>query len=137
MLQPKKVKYRKRQKGRSLKRKIATKGNFLVHGEVGLKSLEAKIIYDREIESALNELKRRLGKRGRHWLRIFPHLPKTKKPPETRMGSGKGDVDAYVTFVKPGSIIFEASGLSLDVLKEALKKASYKLSIKTQIVTKQ
>lgn len=136
MLQPKKVKYRKRQKGRSLNRKIATKGNYLVHGEVGLKSLEARIIYDREIESAMNELRRRLGKKGRYWLRIFPHLPKTKKPPETRMGSGKGDVDAYVAFVKPGSIIFEASGLSLDILKEALKKSSYKLSVKTQVVVK-
>ncbi|GIW65079.1 MAG: 50S ribosomal protein L16 [Candidatus Parcubacteria bacterium] len=136
MLQPKKLKYRKRQKGRSLNRKIATKGNFLVHGEAGLRSLEAKIIYDKEIESAMNELRRRLGKKGRYWLRIFPHLPKTKKPPETRMGGGKGDVDAYVTFVKPGSIIFEASGLDIDTLKEALRKAAYKLSIKTQVITK-
>ncbi|MCS7200596.1 MAG: 50S ribosomal protein L16 [Patescibacteria group bacterium] len=136
MLQPKRLKYRKRQKGRSLNRKIATKGTTLIHGEVGLRSLESKIIYNREIESAMNELKKRLGKKGRYWLRVFPHLPKTKKPPETRMGGGKGDVDAYVTFVKPGSIIFEASGISLDMLKQALKKAAYKLSIKTQIISR-
>lgn len=134
MLQPRKLKYRKAFKGRSLNRRIITKGHLLVHGEIGLKALETKMIDSREIEAAVDELKRRLGKKGRYWLRIFPHKPKTKKPPEVRMGGGKGDVETYVAVVRPGTIIFEVSGLSPEELKKALYYTQRKLSIKTKIV---
>ncbi len=137
MLQPKKLKYRKFQKGRSLNRKIITKGTNLDYGEMGLQSLETKIIYDKQIESCINILKKYLGKKGRFWLKIFPHRTKTKKPPETRMGGGKGDVENYVTVVRPGTIIFEVSGVDKELLKEALKQAAYRLPIKTKIVTKE
>lgn len=134
MLQPKKLKYRKSQKGRSLKRNIAVKGVELSYGNFGLKSLETRMITSKQIESCLNVLKKTLGKKGRFWLKIFPHKPKTKKPPETRMGGGKGDVEDYVALVRPGIILFEVAGLDDETLKKALKKASYKLPIKTKIV---
>ncbi|MER3570396.1 MAG: 50S ribosomal protein L16 [Patescibacteria group bacterium] len=135
MLAPKKLKYRKSFKGRSLKRRIITKGHTLVHGEAGLKALETKMIDAHQLESAINELKRRLGKKGRYWMRIFPHKPKTKKPPEVGMGGGKGDVETYVAVVRPGTIMFEVSGLPLEELKNILKRVQYKLSVKTKIVT--
>jgi len=135
MLQPRKLKYRKAFKGRSLGRKIITKGHLLSFGEMGLKALETKMVDAREIEAAINELKRGLGKKGRYWLRIFPHKPKTKKPPEVRMGGGKGDVDTYVALVKPGTIMFEVAGFSKDNLKSLLKRVQHKLSVKTKIVS--
>jgi len=136
MLQPKKLKYRKSQKGRSLKREIITKGTELIHGQFGLKSLESRFLTDRQIESCINVLKKKIGKKGRFWLRIFPHKPKTKKPPETRMGGGKGEVENYVALVRPGTVLFEISGSDDNILKEALKQASAKLPIKTRIVKK-
>jgi len=134
MLQPKKLKYRKTQKGRSLKRKIAVKGIKLSHGEMGLKSLETRMITSKQIESCINVLKKNLGKKGRYWLKIFPHKPKTKKPPETRMGGGKGDVEDYVALVRPGTILFEVAGMDKESLKNVLRQAVYKLPIKTKIV---
>ncbi len=136
MLQPKKLKFRKVQPKRGLRKRIAFKGESLVYGDAGLKSLETKLIKDKQIEACLAELKRGLGKKGRYWLRIFPHLPKTKKPPETRMGGGKGDVEGYVALVKPGTIIFEVAGLDKESLRNVLKAISYKLPIKTKIVEK-
>lgn len=137
MLQPKKLKYRKAQKGRSLNRKIATKGTEISYGEMGLQSLETRMISSKQIESCLNILKKYLGKKGRYWLKIFPHKPKTKKPPETRMGGGKGDVEDYVAIVKPGTVIFEVAGLDKESLKSALKQAAYRLPIKTKIISKE
>jgi large subunit ribosomal protein L16 len=137
MLQPKKLKYRKSQKGRSLNREIITKGTELIHGKFGLKSLESRFLTDRQIESCINVLKKTMGKKGRLWLRIFPHKPKTKKPPETRMGGGKGDVENYVALVRPGTLLFEISGPDENILRKALKQASYKLPIKTKVVVKQ
>lgn len=102
---------------------------------MGLKALETKMIDAKEIEAAINELKRGLGKKGRYWLRIFPHKPKTKKPPEVRMGGGKGDVETYVAVVRPGTIMFEVAGLSKDDLKSLLKRVQHKLSVKTKIVS--
>jgi len=134
MFQPRKVKHRKWQKGRSLNRGIITKGFSLVQGEMGLKSLETKILKDKEIEAAWNEIKRVLGNKGRAWLRIFPHKPITKKPPEVRMGGGKGDVVGYAAVVRPGTVLFEVSGNDPDLLQTALVRASRKLSIKTKIV---
>lgn len=136
MLQPKKLKYRKAQKGRSLNRKIITKGTELTWGDLGLKSLETRMITSKQIQSCVNVLKKGLGKKGRYWLRIFPHKPKTKKPPETRMGGGKGDLEDYVAVVRPGTILFEVAGLDKETLKEILKQAIYKLPIKTKIVEK-
>lgn len=136
MLQPKKLKHRKIQIRRMLKDSLALKGTKLVYGDVGLKALETKLISSKEIESVINKLKRGLGKKGRYWLRIFPHFPKTKKPPETRMGGGKGDIEDYVTPVKQGMILFEVDGLSKESLKEVLKQCAYKLSVRTKIVTR-
>mgnify|MGYP001773083547 CR=1 FL=1 len=135
MFQPRRTKHRKWQKGRSLSRTITTKGFRLAQGEMGLKSLEAKFLTDKQIEAAWNEIKRNLSNKGRVWLRIFPHKPITKKPPEVRMGGGKGDVAGYVCFVKPGTILFEVSSNNKELMFEALKKASYKLPIKTKIVS--
>lgn len=137
MLQPKKLKYRKAHKGRSLNRRITTKGTEITYGEMGLQSLETKMISSRQIESCLNILKKYLGKKGRYWLKIFPHKPKTKKPPETRMGGGKGDVEDYVAVVRPGTVIFEVAGLDKESLKTALKQATYRLPIKTRIISKE
>ena len=136
MLQPRKLKFRKPHIDRLLKGHLTSKGTELNYGVVGLKALEAKLITDRQIESCLSELKRNLGKKGRYWLRVFPHFPKTKKPPETRMGGGKGDIEGYVTHVKPGAIIFEVDGLDKETLKSVLKKVAYKLPVKTKIVEK-
>lgn len=136
MLQPRKLKYRKSHTDRFLKNKIATKGSDLDFGEAGLKSLEAKFITDKQIEACLSILKKGLGKKGKYWLRIFPQIPKTKKPAETRMGGGKGDVEEYVAAVKPGTMIVEVAGLDKNSLKNVLKAISYKLPIKTKIVEK-
>lgn len=136
MLQPRKLKYRKPQIERLLKDKIALKGSKLVYGIVGLKSLETKLITNKQIEACLNEIKRQLKKKGRYWLRIFPHFPKTKKPPETRMGGGKGDIENYVVHIKPGTIIFELDGPDKELLKNVLKKVAYKLPFKVKIIEK-
>lgn len=135
-MEPRKIKFRKPHLERRLRGKIATKGDTLVYGEMGIKSLESKLIRAKQLEACIAELKRKLGKKGRYWLRVFPHFPRTKKPAETRMGGGKGDIDEYVGFVKPGTIIFEVGGLEKAILKEALKGISYKLPVKTKIIEK-
>ncbi len=112
-------------KGRRLKRAIATANIDLDFGNYGLKSLETKYLKDKQIEAALKELKRILGKKGRVWLKIFPHLTRTKKPEGVRMGGGKGDIDHYATLVKAGNILFEVYTLSEDLAFEALKSASF------------
>jgi large subunit ribosomal protein L16 len=135
MLQPRKLKHRKWQKGKRLKRKVTTKGCYLAFSDYGLKSLEAAYIKDKHIETCLKEMKRILGKKGRVWSRVFPHLTRTKKPEGTRMGGGKGDIDHYVVLVKPGTILFEVEGKDKNLIISALRSASYKLPIKTKIVT--
>ncbi len=136
MLQPKKLKHRKWRKGKSLDRSIITKGFDIVFGEYGLKSLETSYIKNNQIEACIKEIKRILGKKGRMWLRIFPHLTRTKKPEGVRMGGGKGDIDHYAALVKPGTILFEVESKDKDLAISALKSASYKLPIKTKIVSK-
>jgi large subunit ribosomal protein L16 len=136
MLQPRKLKHRKWMKGRRLKRAIATANIDLDFGNYGLKSLETKYLKDKQIEAALKELKRILGKKGRVWLKIFPHLTRTKKPEGVRMGGGKGDIDHYATLVKAGNILFEVYTLSEDLAFEALKSAGCKLPIKVKIIKK-
>ncbi|MCS7165545.1 MAG: 50S ribosomal protein L16 [Candidatus Calescibacterium sp.] len=135
MLAPKKTKYRKTQRGR-MKRK-ATSGNRVIFGDYGLQALEPGWITSNQIEAARIVISKNLKKGGKVWIRIFPHKSITKKPAETRMGGGKGDVDKYVAVVRPGTIMFEVTGLKEDQAMEVLKQASYKLPIKTRFVVKQ
>ena len=134
MLMPKKVKYRKRQKGR-LKGK-ATGGNTVSFGQYGLKALEPGRISNRQIEAARIAITRHAKRGGKVWIRIFPDRPFTKKPAETRMGKGKGSPEGWVALVRPGRILYEVEGLSKEVAHEALRLASQKLSIKTKVVTR-
>ena len=134
MLTPKKTKYRKAQKGRSLKRDFESRGVELEYGNFGICSLENKRITSRQIESARRILLRFIRKGGKIWIRVFPDKPVTKRPPEKRQGGGKGDVDHYVFQAKPGRVIFELGGiLEVDAMN-ALKQISYKLPFKTKII---
>ena len=134
MLSPKRTKYRKVQKGR-MKGK-ATRGNVLTQGDYGIQALEASWITANQIESARITLSRHTKKTGNMWIKIFPDKPITKKPAETRMGSGKGNLEYYVAVVKPGRIMFEISGISEVESREALRKAIHKLPIRCKIVSK-
>jgi large subunit ribosomal protein L16 len=134
MLMPKRVKYRKQMRGR-MKGK-ATRGAEVHFGDYGLQALEPGWISSRQIEAARRAIVRALRRRGKVWIRIFPDKPFTKKPAETRMGKGKGNVEYWVAVVKPGRVMFEVGGLPEDVSKEALNLASYKLSVKTKIITR-
>ena len=132
MLAPRKIKYRKIQKGR--RRGMANSGNYVAFGTYGLKAMEAGWITSRQIEAARITISRRVRKVGRMWIRIFPHKPITKKPAETRMGKGKGGVEYWVSVVKPGRILFEIDGVSLIEAQKAFRDASHKLPMKTKIV---
>ena len=135
MLAPRKVKYRKRQRGR-LKGK-ALRGNKVSFGEFGLKAVTSGRLTARQIEAARRAMTRRVKRGGKMWIRIFPHLPVTKKAAETRMGSGKGNPEYWVAAVKPGRILFEISGVEEELAREALLTASHKLPIKTLFVRKE
>jgi len=135
MLVPKRTKFRKMQKGRI--RGNATRGTKLVHGDYGIAALEPTFITNNQIESARVVLSRYTKKFGKMWITIFPDKPITKKPAETRMGSGKGNPEYFVAVVKPGRVMFEISGLDEATSKEALKKAIQKLPIKCKIVSKE
>jgi len=129
---PKRVKYRKQQRG-SMTGKA--KGGTSVHfGEYGLKALEAEWVTARQIEACRVTMVRTLKRNGKLWMRIFPDKPVTKQAQDSRMGKGKGNVEMWVSVVKPGKIMFEIGGVSEELAKKALKKASDKLSIKTKIV---
>ena len=134
MLTPKRQKYRKQQRG-SMKGN-ATRGTKLSFGDYGLQALSTGWISSRQIESARRAISNYTQRGGRIWITIFPDKPITKKPPEVRMGGGKGDIDAYVAPVKPGRIMFEMAGVTAEVAKEALRLASHKLSVKTRILVK-
>ncbi len=134
MLMPKRVKYRKTMRGRM--RGKAYRGSDVHFGEFGLQALEPGWISARQIEAARRAIVRAIRRRGKVWIRIFPDKPFTKKAAETRMGKGKGNVEYWVSVVKPGRIMFEVGGLPEDIAREALKLASYKLSIKTKVVTR-
>lgn len=132
MLMPKRVKYRKVQRGRMKgKSKGGTKLSF---GEYGLQALEAGWLSSRQIEAARVALTRYIKRGGKVWINVFPHKPVTKKPAETRMGGGKGVPESWVVVVKPGKILFEISGVSMEVAKEAIRLASNKLSIKSKFI---
>ena len=134
MLMPKRVKWRKQMRGRMTGK--ALRGAEVSFGEFGLQALEPGWITARQIEAARRTIVRGMKRRGKIWIRIFPAKPYTHKPPETRMGSGKGNVEYYVAPVKPGRVMFEVSGLSADVAIAALKSAQYKFSIKTKVVAR-
>jgi large subunit ribosomal protein L16 len=130
MLAPKKVKYRKQQRGRMYG--DAGRGSSLAFGDFGLKTLERGWITAREIEAARVALTRHVKRGGRVWVRIFPDKPVTKKPAETRMGKGKGPPEFWVAPVKPGRMLFEMEGIPRDIAQEALRLAAHKLSVSTQ-----
>ncbi|HHY87722.1 MAG TPA: 50S ribosomal protein L16 [Chloroflexi bacterium] len=134
MLMPKRVKWRKQQRGNT--RGKALRGAELTYGEYGLMSLEPGWVTARQIEAARRTISRSMRRRGKVWIRIFPDKPYTQKPPETRMGKGKGNVEYWVAVVRPGRIMFEVGGLDAETAKEALHQASYKFSVKTKIVSR-
>jgi len=135
LLQPKKTKYRKQQKGRV--RGIATSGTTLAFGEYGLKVLEGGWLTAQQIEAGRVAIVRTAKKGAKIWIRVFPDKPITKKPAETRMGKGKGPVEGYVAVVKPGKIIYEIAGVPEEVAKEALRLAASKLPFKCKIVSRE
>jgi len=132
VLAPRKIKYRKTQKGR--RKGMANSGDYVSFGSFGLKALEAGWITSRQIESARITISRKVRKIGRMWIRIFPDKSITKKPAETRMGKGKGSPEYWVAVVKPGRILFEIEGLDQKEAEETFKLCSYKLPIKTKTV---
>lgn len=134
MLMPKRVKYRKQQRGRM--RGKAQRGSTVAFGSFGLKALEPGWITSRQIEAARVALTRRMKRDGKVWIRIFPDKPVSKKPLETRMGKGKGAPEFWVAVIKPGRVMFEVGGVSSELAHEALKLAAYKLPLKVKIVTR-
>jgi large subunit ribosomal protein L16 len=134
MLQPKRTKYRKQQKGRN--RGLAHRGSLVSFGSFGLKTLDAGRITNRQIEAARIAMTRHMKREGKVWIRIFPDKPITSKPLEVRMGKGKGNLDHYVALVKPGRVMFELDGVSEEVAREALRLAAQKLPVKTRTVTR-
>ena len=132
MLSPKKVKYRKQQRGRM--RGMARRGCNLNFGEFGLQAEECGTISSRQIEAARIAMTRHVKRGGRMWIRIFPDKPFTKKPAEVRMGKGKGAPEGWVAVIRPGRIIYEMQGVSREVAREAFRLASHKLSVKTKFV---
>ena len=135
MLLPKRVKYRRQQRGR-MKGK-ALRGNTVTHGEFGLQALEPAWISSAQIEAARIAMTRYIKRGGQVWIKIFPDKPYTEQPAETRMGKGKGSPDYWVAVVKPGRVMFEIGGVSEELAREAMRLASHKLPIKTKFVRKE
>ena len=135
MLMPKRTKHRKVHRGR--RTGVATRGTEVNFGEYGLQALESGWITARQIESARVAITRAVKRGGKVWITIFPDKPVTQKPAETRMGSGKGNVEFWVSVVKPGRIMFELAGVDEDLAREAMRRASHKLPVKTRFVTRE
>ena len=134
MLQPKRVKYRKVQKGKGNMSGNSQRGNQLSNGMFGIKSLDQNLLTSRQIEAARISATRYMKREGQLWIKIFPDKPITKKPLEVRMGKGKGEPDHFVAVVKPGRILFEVGGVPMNIAKEALRLAAQKLPVKTKFV---
>ncbi|WP_025741868.1 50S ribosomal protein L16 [Aquimarina pacifica] len=132
MLQPKRTKFRKQQKGRM--KGLSQRGHTLSNGTFGIKSLDSSFVTARQIEAARISATRYMKREGALWIKIFPDKPITKKPLEVRMGKGKGAVEYWAAVVKPGRILFEISGVPYDVAKEALRLAAQKLPVKTKFI---
>ena len=135
MLMPKRVKYRRVQRGRMTG--AASRGNKVVYGDFGIQALEPGWITGNQIEAARIAMTRYIKRGGKVWIKIFPDKPITEKPAETRMGSGKGSVEYWVAVVKPGRIMFEMDGVAEDVAKEAMRLAGHKLPVKTKFIVKE
>jgi large subunit ribosomal protein L16 len=134
MLVPRKEKHRKQFRGKM--RGLSYRGSDLAYGEFGLQALTVGWVSSKQIEAARKSITHHIKRGGKVWIKIFPHKPITKKPPETRMGSGKGDVYDHVAVVKPGKVLFELSGVPMIVAKEAFLRASAKLPIQTKFIEK-
>lgn len=134
MLMPKRMKYRKQQRGRN--KGLSHRGSTVAFGEYGLMSTEGTWITSRQIEAARRAITHAVKRGGKIWIRIFPDKPVTQKPAETRMGSGKGAVDHYVAVIKPGRIMFELGGVPADLATEALNRAAQKLPVKCKIIVR-
>ncbi|HZS46404.1 MAG TPA: 50S ribosomal protein L16 [Blastocatellia bacterium] len=134
MLMPKKVKYRKQQRGRMSGK--AVRGSSLSFGEFGLKSLEPAWVSSRQIEAGRIAMTRFIKRGGKIWIRVFPDKPITKKPAETRMGKGKGAPEDWVAVIKPGRILYEMEGVTPEIAKEAMRLAAAKLPIKTKFISR-
>jgi large subunit ribosomal protein L16 len=132
MLSPKKVKFRKQQKGRM--KGISYRGCHLDHGEFGLQAIECGTISSKQIEAARIAMTRRVKRGGKMWIKIFPDKPFTKKPAEVRMGKGKGSPEGWVAVVRPGRVLYEMEGVPRDLAKEALRLAAHKLSVRTRFI---
>lgn len=135
MLSPKRVRFRKQQKGRMTG--AANRGNTLAYGEYGLQATGCGYITNRQIEAARIAISRKMKRGGNMWIKVFPDKSLTRKPAEVRMGGGKGSPETWVAVIRPGRILFEVGGLDKDVSLEALKLAMYKLPIKTKVVKKE
>jgi large subunit ribosomal protein L16 len=134
MLMPKKVKFRKQQRGRMSGK--AWRGSTLSFGEFGLKAMRCGWVTNRQIEAARIAMTRFIKRGGKVWIRVFPDKPITKKPPETRMGKGKGAPEAWVVVIKPGRILFEMEGVSVETATEAMRLAAMKLSVPTKFIAR-
>jgi large subunit ribosomal protein L16 len=134
MLAPKKIKHRKQHRGH--RRGLAKGGTEINYGDYGLVALEAAWITNRQIESARVAITRHIKRGGKVWINIFPDKPVTKKPAETRMGSGKGNPEGWVAVVRPGRVMFELAGVSEPLAREAMKRAQHKLPIKTKFISR-
>ena len=134
MMMPKKVKYRKQQRGRMCGK--AWRGSAISFGEFGLKAMECAWITSRQIEAARVAMTRSIKRGGKVWIRLFPDKPITKKPAETRMGKGKGAPEEWVAVIRPGKILFEMEGVPLDIATEAMRLAAAKISVPTKLVTR-
>jgi large subunit ribosomal protein L16 len=135
MLMPKRVRYRKQQRGRM--RGYAKGGRSVAFGEYGLKAMERGWVSNRQIEAARVAMTRKIKRGGKVWINVFPDKPVTKKPAETRMGSGKGNPEGWVAVVKPGRVMFELAGVSEDLAKDALRLAGHKLPVRTKVVSRE
>jgi large subunit ribosomal protein L16 len=135
MLSPKRVKYRKQQKGRM--RGKASRGNTVAFGTFGLKALECGYLTSQQIEAARIAMTRYVKRGGKIWIRVFPDKPFTRKPAETRMGKGKGSPEGWVAVIRPGKILYEMEGITEDIAREALRLASHKLPLRTKFVLRE
>lgn len=135
MLAPKRAKHRKTFRGK--RRGLSTRGSTLAFGEFGLKAMESGWVSSRQIEASRRALTHHIRRGGRVWIRIFPDKPITKKPPETRMGSGKGDVAEYVCVVRPGRVMFEMAGVDRELAAQAMRLAGIKLPVKSKFIAKE